>query len=728
MAVANLGDVFPAIAGFIEDDVERVLGGSTDRPIEELPASVLTAEWVRDGRLGPPITARLVPMILDVEGLRAMHYTDLFPDLIRSRSTLAATEGVSPELVARLADDSTKRWQAFESSPAEIEARLGRSAALELTAAAIREAVAQARDLASVPERPRVTNVASALSVIADWAAGELDLTNVGSALAAAREDPHAPTEVRRALDVIDATPLDALTTGFEVTYDAFGAIRRLLDFDTRSRVVLERRIYGGKNKETLDQIGQMLNVTRERVRQIEVHLLKQIGLRLGSNDFDVVRRAAARLRDEIGDCRRISTLPDAAAWALDLRDAPSEERALHARFLLQLSGPWHEHEEWLLHDRRRTLPSESREILDSRLADGPIPQTEAHEILGQLGVPGDDQADWLAVVCQCRVIDGQVIRWRGSMADKAIAILVLRGEALTGDELAEAIGPDVNYRSMINQVQADERFMRRGLKLYGLRSWGGEEYTTIKDELEQEIERQGGSASLEHLIDALCTQFGVSEASVRAYASDAPFIRLPDGQVAVGEGEVRYARRAIEDCRGCFRIGSNWAWRVIVDREILRGSGRPLPAGVLQSIGMRPGDVRHMQTPAGEIMLRYGRQPTIGSLRRAALHLQCSEGDRLFVVLASGDQLDFIAVGAAALKGRTGADRLAAEAGDLDAHDPIAATAHALGLPPDEYRADAIRRRLRARREDELLVLLTDDQPAGTDDDLLDQLIGLGE
>ena len=726
MAVATIGDVFPAIGRFAAADL-GLHGRDAEPSLDELPASVLSSEWLSGGRLMPPITSRLVPLILDDEPLRRQQYQDIFPDLGRSTRPLASTSGLGQTLAKRLSEIPGARWQSSGLSPAVVESEWGRSAALELTTAAIREAVAQGETLSSLP-RQHPTGIRSAISAIADWAAGEMGLTHLGSALAAARDDAHVPPEVRQALAVVDATPLGDVTTGFGGPYDVSAALRQLLRFDARSGVVLEHRVYAGKTKETLDEIGQRLKVTRERVRQIEVHLRKQIAIRLESQEYDVVRRAAARLRDRVGDCRRIATLPDDAAWALDLEQAPSEERAFHSRFLMQLCGPWHEYEAWLLHDSCRALPSLSRKALDERAAEGPIPEAEALDVLGELGVPEEDRPEWLAVVCHCRVIDGQAIRWRGSLADKSAAVLAMRGEPLTSDELAAILGPDTNYRSMIGQVQGDDRFMRRALKLYGLRSWGGEEYTTIKEEIEQEIARQGGAASLEHLIETLCTQFGVSEASVRAYASAAPFVRTEEGTIAVGAGATTYERRLVEDCRGCFRTGTHWAWRVIVDREILRGSGRPLPAAVLQSIGMRPGDVRQMATPAGEIMLRYGRQPTVGSLRRAAMHVGCGDGDRLFVVLHSEDQLDFMAVHLQDIQSRTGVDRLAAEAGVTETDDSIAAVAHALGLPPDEYRSDAIKRRLRARREHDLLELAPDSGSTAADDDLLDELIGLGE
>jgi hypothetical protein len=722
-----LGDVVPAIATLEAHEVEVILEGDHAQglPIEELPAYLLIGEWMLDGQLIPPITARLAAAILESEPLRTIHLSQLAPDLVRSPRYIDRST-VRQESATKLAADGITRWQSLKVSPAEASDRWGRETALEVTAAALREAAHQMLALGAFPPT-RAIDVKSSLAVIADWAVGELGLENLGDALEAARGDVHAPTEVRRGLAVLERTELTPLTTGSEVGYDLRQAMRRLLATGDRSKIVLERRVYGGKDKQTLDQLGKTLGVTRERIRQIEGHLVKQIKECLQAKEFEVVHRAAARLRDDIGACRRLNAVPDLAAWALGQRAAPSPEDALHARVLFTLAGPWREHAEWLLHDASASVVPRTREAFEERLVEGPITEDEAFEILAAHEIPEEDRPDWLAIVCRCRIIDGFVLHWRGSMADKAAAILALRGEPLTGDELMEALGPGTNPRSFINQIQADARFMRRGLKLYGLRHWGGEEYTTIKEEIEQEIERQGGVATIDHLISTLCEQFGVSESSVRAYAVSPPFVRTSDGRVTLGAGEASYVRRPIEDCRGCFRVGPHWALRVIVDAELLRGSGRPVSVGVPQLLGMRPGEARHVTTPMGDLLVRYSRQGTIGSLRKTALQLGCSEGDRLFVIFA-GEAIDFLSIPAAELRGVDGVERLARELGAEREADPVSAIAYALGLPSDEYRLSAVRRRLVARKEEDLLALIGDIDDPEPDDDVLSQLIRLGE
>lgn len=724
-----LGDAFPAGSLISDSQWQALLPAAAELPAEQLPAAVLVGEWMAGGVLAPPITARLAPVLLEHEEIAHRPIHQLFPDLIRRAVPIADDPAVNAAIEKKLADASIRFWHETEWTLATIEDSWGRTEALILTACALRAAAAEAIHLApsATAEEPRTP--IEALRSIADWGSGELRLDRLGEALDAARKDPHAPTEVRRALASLEATELSTLRTPFAGAYNLDAALDRLLDASGNTATVLHRRVLASReDKLTLEELGQLVGVTRERIRQIENQLVKRTDELLADPEFAVVQRAIARVRDETGDCCRLDNLPSHAAVATGRDPAPDSRTAEHMRFLFDRAGPWQFHDEWLLHGSHGDLPSKTSSDVEKLLAAGPAPEGEVLELLVRSGIPPEDAPLWLERVCRCRTIDGQVVLWHGSMADKAAAILDVRGEPLTPDELAEALGGDVNSRSMLNQIQSDDRFMRRGLKLYGLRRWGGEEYTTIKEEIEQEIERQGGACSLDHLIETLCSQFGVSESSVRAYAADAPFVKTAEGMITLGEGPARFSERAIEDCRGCFRIGTHWAWRVVVDSELLRGSGRLVPTGFLQSIGMRPGDVRQMSSPVGEVMLRYGRQSTIGSLRRAAINQGCAEGDRLFVILETESSLRFDAVRASKIEAGEGLDRLACEVGAPSAPDAVTAIAQALGLPPDEYGVDAVRRRLRARKEDDLLELLPRDSTGEPAADLMDELIGLGE
>lgn len=716
-------DVVPGLGGA---SVVRPASGRRPHEVTGWPAEALLVETVIGDQLVPPITARLANWLTDDESLCRQELGILMPELWRSREMLGDVCLRDERILRELENRSLVRSsQLARFSPSALIESVGRPAAELVVATAVRTATATALEIANPTRRQAEEVVTSPLSEIAQWGRDEMGLTTLGQALDRASQEPVRPGTVADAATALKETRLDAITGEVSERYDLAGALGRLLSCDPAARPVVEKRLFAGASKLTLDALGRELGITRERVRQIEVRAKETMATLLGDPRYAVVLRAAERLRRRLGECIGISELPEEVQWALEMTDPPTVDHAMQARLVLSVAGRYELHEGWLIRGSSSAFVEQSRRVVEEVLSQGPTPQEELHAHLGSLGIPESEQSSWLLGVCRCRHFDGIVVPWTGSMADKAERVLTIRGEPLSPEEIAEALGGELNRRSLMGQIQGDKRFLRRGLKLYGLRSWGGEEYTSIQDEIAEEIERQGGAATLDHLLRTLCEQFGVAEASVRAYATEAPFVQMSDGRVAIGKGDAQVKLVAIEDTRGCFRAGSHWLLRVPVDYDVLRGSGRSVPPGVVQHIGLRPGERRHIVTPTGELLVRYGRQATVGSLRRAALSLDCEEGDVLFVEFTSDKTASFRASYRAQINETDGLARLAQEVGADSSLDPKSAVGHALGLPPDEASFAAIRRRLRARREPEFLPLVPKGKEVATDGDILRDLSG---
>lgn len=716
MRALRILDILPAL-DTTEGSTGPGLRGepSADGDVGEWPAHRLLAEGLVHEQIVAPVALSLGRRLVSDPELRTEPLGTLLPELPRIVRRMDDRLGLDPRVVVKTADLGVRRWsQLSRFSPRELQERHGAGNSVLIVTATIRLAAEHALGLCTPTRESQEIVMADALSEIALWALHELKLTTVHEALEAVRSEAELPPGVSQAATSLLDRSLSSVATGDPADYELDSAIVRLVDgFGWRDSVILFRRIYRPpRSRQTLDELGAYLHVTRERVRQIERQIEERVAAMLRQPPMGVVHREAARLRQTLGECIALADIPDRVRWALDETAAPDVNASVCGQVLLSLAGPYEEFDRWLVRGRATRLVEESREAVGRALDAGPAPAEEVVVHLAALGIPEGEQMTWLLDVCRCREFYGLIVPWQGSLADKAEQVLAIRGEPLAADEIVEALGPDTNRRSLLGQIQGNPRFRRRGLKLYGLSSWGGEEYTTIQDELAEEIERQGGAASLEHLITTLCSEFGVAEASVRAYANEAPFVQSDNGLVTVGDGPAQYAKVPIEDTRDCFRSGSHWALRVVVDSELLRGSGRPIPPGVLQHIGLKPGDRRSLVTPTGELLVRYGRQATIGSLRRAALNLDCEEGDLLFVDLTSDKTASFRRAARSDWQGESGISRLALEVGAPADDDPTAAVAHALGLPPDEHTAAAIRRRLRARREHDLLEYVPDDLP----------------
>jgi hypothetical protein len=281
--------------------------------------------------------------------------------------------------------------------------------------------------------------------------------------------------------------------------------------------------------------------------------------------------------------------------------------------------------------------------------------------------------------------------------------------------EVHEGVGLEASPRSLAQRMREDDRFMRRGKDTYGLREWGGEEYSGILDELEQAIERAGGRAELAELVDRFIVDFDVSANSVRSYANDRHFVRYPDGTITMRGAddpeEVRTGARPLAETAGAFLLDGVWNLRILVDADVVRGSGRGIRRSIAVAAGLEPDLVVGFTFDDGiEVTFSWrGSQPAIGSVRGIALAHGCVMGDLLFLPLAGPEPRSTRMLEARVRHAVSGSRRLAAEMGiDPDSasgtsDEPPLTVRLALGLTHGSDWHDVVDR-LRSRGEEELL------------------------
>jgi transcriptional regulator with XRE-family HTH domain len=498
-------------------------------------------------------------------------------------------------------------------------------------------------------------------------------------------------------------------------------AWNELLEFNEQERLIMAGRIFPTQPKRTLDELGRELGITRERVRQVERKIKTQIESRLADGDVCApVQHAAANVR------RTAGTIASDDALTAELTAHVSDnaqDAELRRAVLREMAGPYRLNEGfWQVGN----VLEEIRSALDEG-RDEPLSEEEIDDVLASVGVVAESRANVLALL-PLHWFEERYIVWTGSLQDKACRLLKVHGAPMSRDELHAAMGAEhVNFRSMVNVIGADERIRRVGLDLYGLTAWGGEEYTGIADEIEQAIRRRGGRADLEDVVSELVEWFGVSAQSVRSYAASRRFSRDSDGALVVAPDDAvrpEVARVPPELDRDLVVCGESWTVRVIVDSDVLRGSGRPTRTAIAQAAGVSPAGERKIELGNGAAVIGWRQpQPTIGSLRSLAETLSCDDGDLLFVPLR--DRSLAFSVSRYAVQEATGLRRVALELGVFFPDPDLSQVAAAIGLGSAASVAD-IRTRLRARRQDELVRYLPAD--SSSDDDQLEELMGLGE
>ncbi len=467
--------------------------------------------------------------------------------------------------------------------------------------------------------------------------------------------------------------------------------------FDERERAILDRVLDFDGSAPTLQEIGDRFQVTRERIRQVEVKVRRRLDQALASPETRALVAAADRLRDRLGGAVPSELLVDEfAAYPPDLLD----------RLILHLAGPYRFDGDWYVLSAIGDFASCVRSTFDS-VAEGGVASVAALlDALTELGVRTEYAERAIHSDERLSVRDDIVLDWSGSLATKATIALRIAGRPLSFEELVAFVQPN-SERGMSNQEHADDRISRVGVARFALSEWNMEEFHGLVPAMVDRL--ADGPAALEELRVELAREYAVSPNSVAIIASTHPVFLLEAGKVMLRPPDRPYVPSTdIERTRGCYLIDGVWSWRIPVDRDVLRGSGRQLPEAFAVHLGGAPLSKGSLESPVGPIALSWHQYPSIGSLRAAARSLDAEEGDWLFVRRVRPSGIDFRLVRSDAVpEDPAGAIRALVGAGDspLDLEQVLA---DALGLRGSvNHDLAEERAALVARREHDLVDLL---------------------
>src|SRR5699024_8275171 len=133
------------------------------------------------------------------------------------------------------------------------------------------------------------------------------------------------------------------------------------------------------------------------------------------------------------------------------------------------------------------------------------------------------------------RKVEGGWLDSSGSIIDQSLRYLAFKSVPMTVEEILEGIGrTDAAARGIRQRLFEDPRAVRVSKSEIGLPEWGHNEYTSLADEMLEELEREGGRMPLDRMVERLVDQFGVSPNSVRMYAGRPLFLLDPEGWIQV--------------------------------------------------------------------------------------------------------------------------------------------------------------------------------------------------
>lgn len=311
-------------------------------------------------------------------------------------------------------------------------------------------------------------------------------------------------------------------------------AIKGSLDIieQDREREIISRRFGLSGQKETLEQIGELLNITRERVRQLEKAIL--VRLRIGAEEGQIAELAAAekliiRNLTELGRVARTSDLADriygeksTAAQrakltflsaisnnltALDENDSYyaaigiadyGDAKVVHAR-VDEVVAAIKKHGEPMTLDQLD-------EVLDYEHPDHIRAVASISKLLASLnGLWG--LAKWPTVNPR-------------NIRDKIFVVLEANKQPMHFSEIADAIAKsefrrkNVTIQAIHNELIKDPRFILIGRGIYALSSWGYKR-GTVADIIESVLKEAGEPLTREEIVKRVLRARKVKETTV---------------------------------------------------------------------------------------------------------------------------------------------------------------------------------------------------------------------
>lgn len=257
-----------------------------------------------------------------------------------------------------------------------------------------------------------------------------------------------------------------------------------------REREIVARRFGLFDRKETLEQIGELLGITRERVRQLEKSVVARLKATAEQEQLPHIKEVEDLLvaqLEAMGHTARVSDL-SARVTAENTRTDQSR-----ITFLAQLCPSLavvdeNDHYHYTVGIRsirdEKAMKADIAKIVDTIKKHGE--PADIASIASQTGVQSPEQAQALASASKdLATLNGRwgLLKWPmvnpKNIRDKIYVILKEHGKHMHFNEIAGAIKKsefkrkDVTTQAIHNELIKDKRFVLIGRGIYALKEWG---------------------------------------------------------------------------------------------------------------------------------------------------------------------------------------------------------------------------------------------------------------
>lgn len=258
-----------------------------------------------------------------------------------------------------------------------------------------------------------------------------------------------------------------------------------------REREIISRRFGLFDRKETLEQIGELLGVTRERIRQLEKSILNRLKKAAEEHNVPGLEAVEKQLVSQLSESGRVARIDNLADSLLG-RTSTAEERSRVA-FIAELAPSlnlindndnYHQATALTSFGDGKTIKGYVDDVVAAIKKHGePITAEQLHE---QLSFEHHSNIHALATVSKKLAFLGDLwglAKWPTvnpkNIRDKIFVVLSDSGKPMHFSKIAKAIKDssfkrrDVTTQAIHNELIKDPRFVLIGRGIYALDSWG---------------------------------------------------------------------------------------------------------------------------------------------------------------------------------------------------------------------------------------------------------------
>lgn len=319
-----------------------------------------------------------------------------------------------------------------------------------------------------------------------------------------------------------------AATTQFnleQVVQDILGTIER-----EREREIIARRFGLFDRKETLEQIGELLGITRERVRQLEkaaITKLRDSAKRDLPHIKQVETSLSGHLKD-LGNVARVSELAgrlssdankiDQARVSFLGRLSPSIAVIDDSDFFYHALGLASEHTDKAIEEAVNKIIKAIAEIGEPTTID---------VVKTKIGHNDPKHVQALAGISKALANLGDrwgLVKWPlvnpKNIRDKIYLVLRDNGKHMHFSQIAESIKKssfkrkDVTTQAIHNELIKDPRFVLIGRGIYALKEWGYKQ-GTVADVITEILRKEGGPLHRDEIVRRVLKNRYVKETTI---------------------------------------------------------------------------------------------------------------------------------------------------------------------------------------------------------------------